>query len=126
MSWQEYIDKNLMGSGELKHACIADHEGNLLATSPGFKISPHEVRAITKLLSTGDQVISTSMIIEGALYLTLRVDGNVFYGRKNLTTCVCIKTKQLLVIGTNNDHVQPGRAANIIGRFADELGPRGF
>ena len=39
MSWQEYIDKQLMASGVVRHAVIAGHDGNIWAKDEPFNVS---------------------------------------------------------------------------------------
>ena len=39
MSWQSYIDDQLMNTNLIKHAVIAGHDGNIWATSKEFKVS---------------------------------------------------------------------------------------
>ncbi|EEB86933.1 hypothetical protein MPER_15940, partial [Moniliophthora perniciosa FA553] len=46
MSWQAYVDTNLVGSGKVSKAAILGQGGGVWATSPGFDISPEEQKAI--------------------------------------------------------------------------------
>lgn len=39
MSWQDYIDKQLLASRCVTKAAIAGHDGNLWAKSEGFEVS---------------------------------------------------------------------------------------
>lgn len=39
MSWQDYVDKQLMASRCVKKAAIAGHDGNVWAKSEGFEVS---------------------------------------------------------------------------------------
>lgn len=38
MSWQTYVDSNLVGTGKLNQAAIHGHNGGLWATSAGFSV----------------------------------------------------------------------------------------
>lgn len=38
MSWQEYVDNQLIGTGKIVQAAIYGHNGSLWATSPGFSV----------------------------------------------------------------------------------------
>lgn len=40
MSWQEYIDNQLLASNCVSKACIAGHDGGVWAKSDGFEVSP--------------------------------------------------------------------------------------
>ena len=52
MSWQDYIDTQLIGK-DLKNAVIAGHDGNVWAKSPDFNVTPNEIQAgdVTYFLS---------------------------------------------------------------------------
>merc|ERR1711953_412390 len=43
MSWQSYVDEQLIASGMVTAAAIAGHDGNIWAKSNGFNASPDEV-----------------------------------------------------------------------------------
>ena len=38
MSWQAYVDTNLVGTGKIVNAAIIGHDGNTWATSKGFAV----------------------------------------------------------------------------------------
>jgi profilin len=38
MSWQAYVDTNLVGTGKVSKAAIHGHNGALWATSKGFNV----------------------------------------------------------------------------------------
>lgn len=38
MSWQDYVDNQLMASQCVTKACIAGHDGNVWASSKGFEV----------------------------------------------------------------------------------------
>jgi len=39
MSWQSYVDGQLLSTNMVKHAVICGHDGNIWAASPDFKVS---------------------------------------------------------------------------------------
>ena len=39
MSWQSYVDDQLLSTKVIKNAVIAGHDGNIWATSAGFPVS---------------------------------------------------------------------------------------
>merc|ERR1712004_882160 len=49
MSWQSYVDEQLIASGMVTAAAIAGHDGNIWAKSNGFNASPDEVKRLLKL-----------------------------------------------------------------------------
>ena len=54
MSWQAYIDDNLLKSGAVTAAGIYDMQGNPWAYSAGFAAQVAEVAAVSGHMHTGD------------------------------------------------------------------------
>merc|ERR1711974_122293 len=48
MSWQTYVDKNLVGTGHCAQAAILGHNGAVWAKSAGFDVTPAEGAALVK------------------------------------------------------------------------------
>lgn len=42
MSWQSYVDEQLIGTGFVINAAILGHDGGVWATSAGFALKPGE------------------------------------------------------------------------------------
>jgi profilin len=43
MSWQAYVDQNLVGTKKVVQAAIHGHDGNVWATSAGLKVRSNEI-----------------------------------------------------------------------------------
>lgn len=52
MSWQDYVDTSLLGSGKISDAAIAGHDGNLWACSNTFAPKPEELAALLNAYTT--------------------------------------------------------------------------
>lgn len=48
MSWQEYIDSSLIGSGTIAQAAIIGHNGDVWAKSDNFSLTPEECLNLIK------------------------------------------------------------------------------
>ena len=57
MSWQDYIDMELVGR-ELKEAVIAGHDGNIWAKSSNFNVTPGEIQARPSSTTTAARRVS--------------------------------------------------------------------
>jgi profilin len=94
MSWQAYVDTNLVGTGKLTQAAIHGHNGALWATSAGFsvffftklKINATEMAALTKAFSDPSGIRANGLHVAEVKYIALRADDRSVYGKK-----VCIK-----------------------------------
>ncbi|KAF2841112.1 Profilin/allergen [Patellaria atrata CBS 101060] len=89
MSWQQYVDQSLVGSGNVDKAAIFNSEGNSVwATSPGFQVSPKEMEEIVAAYNDkGDdtgvkQVQSTGLHVAGERFVVLKADERSLYGKK--------------------------------------------
>lgn len=58
MSWQDYVDKQLLASRCVSKAAIAGHDGNLWAKSEGFEVSNRQSSFVG--LTPGRFIISHS------------------------------------------------------------------
>merc|ERR1711928_213980 len=78
MSWQSYVDEQLIASGMVTAAAIAGHDGNIWAKSNGFNASPDEVKRLLsnwgpnlargKKGSSGVHIYKTSQAVIIACY----------------------------------------------------------
>lgn len=60
MSWQDYVDNQLIASQCVSKACIAGHDGGVWAKSEGFEVSWVELMMQSKKLSSPEDSISSS------------------------------------------------------------------
>ncbi|CAH0725949.1 unnamed protein product, partial [Brenthis ino] len=69
MSWQDYVDKQLIASRCVTKAAIAGHDGNVWAKSEGFDISKDEVGKIVAGFENESILTSGGVTIAGRLAL---------------------------------------------------------
>merc|ERR1712018_844090 len=56
MSWQSYVDDQLISTNMIKNAVIAGHDGNIWASSAGFNVTAAELKVILDRYSSTDQL----------------------------------------------------------------------
>merc|ERR1712110_579771 len=56
MSWQSYVDDQLISTNMIKNAVIAGHDGNIWASSSGFNVLEHRPAGDERGDRGGDQV----------------------------------------------------------------------
>jgi profilin len=120
MSWQAYVDNNLVGAG-LQSAAIFGHNGGQWATSAGFAVSAGEAKALIAGFTNPDGLRASGLTIAGIKYIVLRADDRSIYGKKGAGGVITVKTGQAVLIGTYNENLQPGQAANVVEKLADYL-----
>ena len=82
MSWQAYVDSNLVGTGKLNKAAIHGHDGSLWATSKGFSISSQEAQTLSKAFKDASEIRASGLHLASVKYFTLRADDRSIYGKK--------------------------------------------
>ncbi|KAJ3216729.1 profilin, required for normal timing of actin polymerization in response to thermal stress [Dinochytrium kinnereticum] len=121
MSWQAYVDSNLVGTGKITQAAIHGHDGSLWATSAGFTISQTEAKKLAEAFKDASGIRAGGLHIANVKYFTLRADDRSIYGKKEATGVVCVKSKQAILIGVYGEKSQPGEATKIVEALADYL-----
>eukprot|EP01123_Difflugia_compressa_P010740 TRINITY_DN3_c0_g2_i1.p1 TRINITY_DN3_c0_g2~~TRINITY_DN3_c0_g2_i1.p1 ORF type:complete len:127 (-),score=21.46 TRINITY_DN3_c0_g2_i1:198-578(-) len=126
MSWQSYVDTNLVGTGLVTVASITGHDGSVWATSPGFNVSADEIKKLVAGFNDPSPLRASGMFINGEKYLVLKADDRSIYGKKGTGGVVTVKTGGAVLIGLYNEKIQPGQCANVVEKLADYLIESGY
>ncbi|KAH0946867.1 hypothetical protein HN011_009484 [Eciton burchellii] len=65
MSWQDYVDKQLLASRCVTKAAIAGHDGNVWAKSEGFEVSKEELAKLVQSFEEQDILTSSGVTLAG-------------------------------------------------------------
>jgi len=126
MSWQDYVDNHLIGTGKIAQAAIYGIDGSLWATSPGFSAQPAELDAVKQGFQDASSLQANGVFINNVKYFTIYAMDRSIYGKKDKDGIVIVKTTQAILIGTYIDPTQPGEAATIVEKLADYLISLGY
>lgn len=126
MSWQSYVDQQLVGTGNCAKAAIIGHDGNTWAISAGFKLSPQEGAALAGGFNNPQAIQGSGVMLGGTKYMTLRADNRSVYIKKGATGAACVKTNQSILIGWYDENIQPGQCSSTVERLADYLIDNGY
>lgn len=121
MSWQAYVDQQLVGTGYVTVGAILGLDGSTWAASPSFTISAAEGKALAAGFASPDSIVATGFSLAGTRYLTIRADNRSVYGKKGATGVSTVKTNQGIIVGVYNESIQPGQNANVVEKLADYL-----
>jgi hypothetical protein len=79
MSWQSYVDSNMVGTGACQHAAIIGLDGNTWATSAGFAVSPAEGKAMVAGFSNSQPLAAAGVKVNGSpvFFFSFLVDWSV-------------------------------------------------
>merc|ERR1711976_1135116 len=98
MSWQSYVDDQLISTKVIKNAVIAGHDGNIWATSAGFGVSVEELKTLLGRYSNIDELAMNGVTVAGTRYMFLSADERVVRAKKGTSGVHCIKTVQALIV----------------------------
>lgn len=126
MAWQDYVDSNLVGTGNIQQAAICGYDGNPWAISPGFKVTSTEVKNVLAGFTDPSNLRSQGMFIAGEKYLVVAADDRSINGKKGLGGVVAVKTGQTVLIGVYGSKTQLGQALNTVEKLADYLIENGY
>ncbi|KAF9287599.1 profilin, required for normal timing of actin polymerization in response to thermal stress [Mortierella alpina] len=87
MSWQAYVDSNLLGTGKVEKAAIFGLDGSLWATSAGFNVAGAEVQKLIAAFEDTSDIAPNGLYLEGKKYFYLRSGENSIYARL-VSTCI--------------------------------------
>lgn len=123
MSWQAYVDQNLVGTGHISKGAIFGLQGGKWAASAGFNISDAEAASIVAGFSGAG---TGSYLIEGQKYMQLAASDSTINGKLGKDGFVAEKTGMAVIIGVYKEPQQPGNASVAVGKLADFLKENGY
>ncbi|PPQ85120.1 hypothetical protein CVT25_004220 [Psilocybe cyanescens] len=121
MSWQTYVDSNLLGTGKVAKAAIIGLAGGVWASSPGFTISPEEQKAIIAGFGTPDAIQASGVRLAGQKFFTLSVVDRTIQAKKGADGAVIVKTKQAVLIAEYTGPIQAPEVTPTVEGLADYL-----
>ena len=106
MSWQEYVDTNLLGSKVISAAGIYDLTGNPWAYSAGFAAQVAEVGLVAKemIADTTTNLAGTGVVIAGIKYMFVSGSHDEVYAKKGNTGVVIQKCNTCVIVCTHGEH----------------------
>ncbi|BGO94852.1 hypothetical protein NBRC10512_002518 [Rhodotorula toruloides] len=121
MSWQAYVDTNLVGSGKVSKAAILGQQGGIWAQSAGYNLSQEEQNNLIKIHSDPSNAQANGVRAQGQKFLTIRADDRSVYGKKQADGIIIVKTKQAILVAEYAHPTQPGEATKVVEELADYL-----
>lgn len=126
MSWQDYVDKQLMASRCVTKAAIAGHDGNLWAKSEGFELSKDEIAKIVAGFENQSLLTSGGVTLAGNRYIYLSGTDRVIRAKLGKVGVHCMKTQQAVVVSLYEEPIQPQQAASVVEKLGEYLMTCGY
>jgi len=131
MSWQDYVDNNMLGLNQeegkrhLDKGIIYSAAGDSVwAATPGFKLDDSEIKVIVAALAGGagaDNLWTNGLKIAGERYVVTKVEGRSIYARKGRDGVIIVKTTIAILIGYYQEPHIAGNAATVLEQLADYM-----
>ncbi|XP_027220192.1 profilin [Penaeus vannamei] len=121
MSWQNYVDQQLMGSGFVSKAVIAGHDGTLWAKSDNIEPSREELVKLANSFTDQKGLAMTGVHMGGEKYFYLSGTDKVIRCKKGKAGMHCMKTLQAVLIAMFEDPIQPPQVASIVESLGEYL-----
>jgi len=121
MSWQDYIDKQLLASKCVTKACIAGLDGSVWAKSDGFDVGKDEIARLVAGFDNQDVLTGAGVTLAGQRYIYLSGTDRVVRAKYGKVGVHCMKTNQAVVVSLYEDPIQPQQAASVVERLGDYL-----
>ena len=121
MSWQQYVDSNLVGTKACKHAALVGLDGNTWATSAGFQVSQADAKAIIAGFSNPGGLQASGIKANGVKYMFLRADDRSLMGKKGTAGIHCTKTGKAVIIAVYDQPITAGQCSVVVEKLADYL-----
>jgi len=121
MSWQDYVDNQLIASQCVSKACIAGHDGGVWAKSDGFEVTKEELAKLVQGFDKQEILTSGGVTLAGQRYIYLSGTDRVIRAKLGKVGVHCMKTQQAVIVSTYEEPVQPQQAASIVEKLGDYL-----
>jgi len=121
MSWQTYIDEQLMGSGLVEKAIIAGHDGTVWARSENINPSPEELSKIASSFADHAPLTMSGVYLGGEKYVYLSGSDRVIRCKKGKSGVHAMKTLQAVLIAVFTEPVQHPQVAAIVEALGEYL-----
>ncbi|KAF9543578.1 profilin, required for normal timing of actin polymerization in response to thermal stress [Mortierella hygrophila] len=126
MSWQAYVDNNLVATGKVAKAAIFGLDGNPWATSPDFSITNEEAKKLIAAFDGVDEIAANGLHLTGTKFVFLRNPDNSIYARHGATGITAVKTGQCVIIGYYADGQQGGDCNQVVENLGNYLVSVGY
>jgi len=121
MSWQSYIDDQLMNTGFVKNSAIAGHDGNIWASNAGFNVTTSELKKLLDNYENQDQLAMNGAKFADQKYMFLSKNDRVLRFKKQTSGVHCIKTVQALIVCVYEEPTVPEQCASVTEKLGEYL-----
>jgi len=121
MSWQNYVDDQLMSSGLVEKAVIAGHDGTTWAKTDNINPSQDELAKLASSFADQTPLTMCGVVIDGQKYVYLSGTDKVIRCKSGKSGIHCMKTNQAVLIAVFTEPVQAQQVATVVENLGEYL-----
>jgi len=121
MSWQNYVDQQLMGSGLVTKAVIAGHDGTLWAKSNNIEPTREELVKLSSSFADQGNLAMSGVHIGGEKFFYLSGTDKVIRCKKGKSGVHSMKTLQTILVAVFEEPIQHPQVASVVESLGDYL-----
>jgi len=121
MSWQSYVDNQLMGGNLIQKAIIAGHDGTIWAKSDNIEPSTEELSNLSDSFNDQGALTMSGLVIGGEKFVYLSGTDRVIRCKKAKNGLHAMKTQQAVLVAIFTEPVQHAQVAGIVEGLGDYL-----
>ena len=126
MSWQSYVDDQLIATGKIAKAAILGLQGGVWAASAGYKLSTEEQKAAVAAFNNLDHARGSGIRLAGQKFFVLNAEPGEIQGKKQGDGVIMVKTTQAVLVAEYIAPVQAPEANPIVLKLGDYLRSVGY
>merc|ERR1712168_456089 len=121
MSWQSYVDDQLLATKMGSQAAICGHDGNVWATSSGFGESAGELKHIATNFGNMSVMPMSGITVGGIKFIFLSANDKVMRGKKGTGGVHIMKTVQAIIVSVYKEPVVAEQCATVTEKLGEYL-----
>ena len=126
MSWQSYVDDHLVATGQVKHAALLGHDGNVWAKSQEFPAAEDQVKNIATNFSSPGKFQAGGLHLGGVKYMFLSNNEKVMRFKKGTNGVHVFKTTKAYIIALYEEPTLAEQCAQVTEKLGEYLISVGF
>jgi len=121
MSWDSYVNDQLLATKKVQEAIICGHDGSVWAKSAGVAPTAEELGHIAKNFGNVEVMSMSGMKLGGEKFMFLQADNNIMRGKKGTSGVHIMKTTQAILISVYREPVVAEECATVTEKLGEYL-----
>jgi len=121
MSWQSYVDDQLLATKHVSKAALCGHDGNIWATSAGFNVTAEELKKIITNFGDISTLAQNGVNIAATKFMFLSANEQVVRAKKGTSGLHIMKCKQAVIVSMYEEPIVAEQCATVTEKLGEYL-----